>query len=163
MSRPDPKQAAESAKQNLMRLAIVVFAVVGVMAFFILTGRVDLTEPIELKVAVTQPLSHRPAEPLELQVAISLVNNTEEPLPLALKSQCDIFRWFVTDKDQNLIQSQRHGEPCLDLPVNGELDAKHSMSGNYTIALDPQRITPGNYILFMRYWGYESRERLKID
>lgn len=163
MSKIPPSDPVGEASRNMMRIALVVLSIVGVIAFFIVTGRVELNEPVELTVTVTQPATWTADAPLELRVAPVLANNTDEPLPLQLSSQCDIFRWFVTDPDQNLVQSQRGDEPCVDLPVKGELEAKHTMSGDYTLKLDSTRVKPGDYILFIRYWGHELREPLTID
>lgn len=165
MSKTPPPglDPAGEAGRNMMRLAMVVLSVVGVIAFFIVTGRVEMGEPVELTLRVSQPQTWTADGPLDLQVAPTLANNTDEPLALSLASQCDIFRWFVTDEDRNLVQSQRDDEACVDLPVKGELEAKHTMSGDYTLKLDPARVKPGSYILFIRYWGYETRESVTVD
>lgn len=163
MSKTTPPDPASEAGSNMMRIAFVVLGMVGVIAFFIVTGRVEMNEPVELTASITQPLTHKPGEPLLLEVAVVLANNTEEPLPLALPSQCDIFRWFIADSERDLVQSQRDDEPCVELPVTGELEAKHTMSGTYTLKLDPARVAPGDYILFIRYWGHEIREPVTIN
>ena len=163
MSMSNPDSAAAKARSNMMRLGLVAVAMTSVIAFFVLTGRVDLNEPVELTARVTQPATWAESGPLTLGVAVTLANNTEEPLPLSLASQCDIFRWFLTDDDRNLVQSQRNDEPCVDLPMQGNLEAKHNISGEFTLTLDPARVKPGRYILFMRYWGHEHREPVTID
>ncbi|MBC7103464.1 MAG: hypothetical protein H5U13_09645 [Parvibaculum sp.] len=162
MSMNNPDSAAEKARSNMMRLGLVAVAMAGVIAFYVLTGRVDLNEPVELTACVTQPATWTESGPLTLGVAVTLANNTDEPLPLSLASQCDIFRWFLTDEDQNLVQSQRSDEPCVDLPMQGNLEAKHNISGEFTLTLDPARVKPGRYILFMRYWGHEHREPVTV-
>ena len=47
--------------------------------------------------------------------------------------------------------------------MQGNLEAKHNISGEFTLTLDPARVKPGRYILFMRYWGHEHREPVTID
>jgi hypothetical protein len=163
MSAKDPNEAAQNARSNLIRMSLVVMAMTGVIAFMIGTGRVQLyDEPIELTVQVTQPRSWTEAGPLILAVKTTLANNTGEAMPLEIGSQCNIFRWFLTDRDQNFVQSQRGDEACLDVPMRGELEGKHSISGEYTLELDPARVKPGDYILFMNYWGNERREPITI-
>ena len=163
MSTNDPDSAAARARSNLIRLSLVVLAMTGVIAFYLGTGRVDLRDPVEITARVTQPVTWTETGPLTLEVHVTLANNTDEPLPLSLPSQCDIFRWFVTDEDRNLVQSQRGDEPCVDVPMKGSLEAKHSISGEFTLSLDPARVKPGSYILFLRYWGHELREPITID
>ncbi|MEP2829202.1 hypothetical protein [Parvibaculum sp.] len=163
MSRNGPESAAEKASSNMMRLGLVAVAMSGVIAFYVLTGRVELNDPVEVTARIAQPATWTANAPLTLNVAVTLANNTDEAMPLSLPSQCDIFRWFVADEDHNLVQSQRNDEPCLDVPMKGNLDAKTSISGEFTLTLDPARVKPGDYILFLRYWGYELREPVTID
>ena len=163
MSMNGPDSAAARARSNLIRLSLVVLAMTGVIAFYVVTGRVDLSEPVELTARVNQPTTWSENGPLTLDVAVTLANNTDEALPLSLPSQCDIFRWFVTDEDHNLVQSQRGDEPCVDVPMKGNLDPKTSISGEFTLSLDPARVKPGDYVIFMRYWGHELREPITID
>ena len=163
MSMNGPESAAEKASSNMMRLGLVAVAMSGVIAFYVLTGRVELNDPVEVTARIAQPATWTANAPLTLNVAVTLANNTDEAMPLSLPSQCDIFRWFVADEDHNLVQSQRNDEPCLDVPMKGNLDAKTSISGEFTLTLDPARVKPGDYILFLRYWGYELREPVTID
>lgn len=158
-----PETAAEKARSNLTRMSLVFLAMAGVIAFYIGTGRVQLNEPVELTARIAQPTSWSQTGPLTLDVVVTLANNTDEPLPLEVASQCDIFRWFVTDGDRNFVQSQRNEETCVDVPVRGELEGKHTISGEYSLSLDPARMPRGDYILFLRYWGHEIREPVTID
>ena len=158
MSAKDPNEAAQNARSNLVRMSLVFVAMAGVIAFYVGTGRVQLNEPVELTANVTQPRSWTETGPLTLAVSVTLANNTGEAMPLEIGSQCNIFRWFLTDRDQNFVQSQRGDEACLDVPMRGELEGKHSISGEYTLELDPARVKPGDYILFLNYWGIERLE-----
>ncbi|MBX3447349.1 MAG: hypothetical protein KF765_11400 [Parvibaculaceae bacterium] len=162
MPSRDPNEAALNARSNLIRMSLVFMAMAGVIAFYIGTGRVQLNDPVELTVQVTQPRSWTEAGPLTLAVNVTLANNTGEAMPLEIDSQCKIFRWFLTDRDQNFVQSQRGDEACVDVPMRGELEGKHSISGEYELELDPSRVKPGDYILFMNYWGNERREPVTI-
>jgi len=163
MSDNNRRDAADKAGSNLTRMSLVVLAVAGVIVFYIGTGRVSLSEPVELTANISQPNTWTETGPLSLDVGVTLANNTEEPLALETSSQCDIFRWFLTDEDQNFVQSQRGEETCVDVPVRGEIEGKHTISGNYTLTLDPSRVKPGDYILFLKYWGHERREPITID
>lgn len=155
--------AIGEAGRNMMRIGLVAMAVVGVVTFFIATGRVELDEPL---VVTATPVQADPwqegAGPLRVNVEVKIANNANEGLPLDVSSQCEIFRWFVVDEADSLIQSQREETPCLDMPVTGHLDPKHSLTGTYTLELDPRRVKPGNYRLFARYWGYEIRQPFTI-
>ncbi len=163
MSENNPRDAASKAGSNLTRMSLVFLAMGGVIAFYVGTGRVQLNEPVELTASVSQPNTWTEAGPLPLEVGVTLANNTQEPLALETGSQCDIFRWFLTDEDQNFVQSQRGEETCVEVPVRGELEGNHTISGNYTLTLDTSRVKPGDYILFLKYWGHEIREPITID
>jgi hypothetical protein len=163
MSDNNRRDAADKAGSNLTRMSLVFLAMGGVIAFYIGTGRVQLNDPVELTASISQPNTWTETGPLALDVSVTLANNTEEPLPLEVASQCDTFRWFLTDEDQNFVQSQRGEETCVEVPVRGELEGKHTISGNYTLTLDTSRVEPGNYILFLKYWGHELREPITID
>lgn len=163
MPEKNPRDAASTASSNLTRMSLVFVAMAGVIAFYIGTGRVQLNDPVELTTRISQPATWTQAGPVTLDVAVTLANNTEEPLPLEVASQCETFRWFLTDAEQNFVQSQRGEETCVEVPVRGELEGKHTISGNYTLTLDPSRVKPGDYILFLKYWGHETREPVTID
>ena len=87
MSTNNRESAAQKAQSNMMRLGLVAVAMAGVIAFYVLTGRVDLSEPVELTASVTQAATWTESGPLTLGVAVTLANNTDEPLPLSLASQ----------------------------------------------------------------------------
>lgn len=163
MSENHRRDAADKAGSNLTRMSLVFLAMGGVIVFYVGTGRVQLNDPVELTASISQPNTWTETGPLSLAVGVTLANNTEEPLALETGSQCDIFRWFLTDGDQNFVQSQRNEETCVEVPVRGELEGKHTISGDYTLTLDPSRAKPGDYILFLKYWGYELRENVTID
>ncbi|MEQ8378163.1 hypothetical protein [Parvibaculum sp.] len=163
MSDNNRRDAAARAGNNLTRISLVFLAVAGVIVFYVGTGRISLSEPVELTANISQPNTWTETGPLSLDVTVTLANNTEEPLALETGSQCDIFRWFLTDEDQNFVQSQRGEETCVEVPVRGELEGNHTISGNYTLPLDTSRVKPGDYILFLKYWGHERREPITID
>lgn len=163
MSGKDPKDVASEASSNLIRMALVVLAMVGVVVYFISTGRVQFNEPVELTARIAQPTTWTETGPLTLTVGVTLVNNQDEPLQLETSSQCNIFRWFLTDDNRDFIQSQRADDACIDVPVRGELEGKHTISGEYTLTLDPARVKPGDYIIFLNYWGHELRQKLTIN
>lgn len=155
--------AAGEAGRNMMRIGLVAMAVVGVVTFFIATGRVELDEPLVVTATPVQVDPwHDGREPIRVDVEMKIANNSKEGLPLDVASQCEIFRWFVVDEADNLVQSQTEETPCIDMPVTGHLDPKHSLTGAYTLELDPRRVKPGSYRLFARYWGHEVRQPFDI-
>lgn len=163
MSGKTPKDAASAASSNLIRMALVVLAMAAVIAYYIGTGRVQLNEPVELTARIAQPATWTAAGPLTLTVGVTLANNRDEPLQLETSSQCNIFRWFLTDDNRDFIQSQRADDACIEVPVRGELEGNHTISGEYTLTLDPARVKPGDYIIFLNYWGHELRQPLTIN
>ena len=66
MSTNNRESAAQKAQSNMMRLGLVAVAMAGVIAFYVLTGRVDLGEPVELTASVTQPATWTESGPLTL-------------------------------------------------------------------------------------------------
>ncbi|MEX2248076.1 MAG: hypothetical protein WD671_00465, partial [Parvibaculum sp.] len=151
-----------TAGRNMMRIGLVAMSMVGVVTFFIVTGRVDLEEPLVVTATPVQVASWREDAPVKLDVEMKIANNSKEGLPLEAASQCEIFRWIVLDAESEFVQSQTGGEPCVELPVSGFLDPKHSLTGAYTLELDPTRVKPGEYRLLARYWGYEVRQPFTI-
>lgn len=166
MSRVPPSRepdAADTAGRNMMRIGLVAMAVVGVVTFFIATGRVQLDEPLVVTATPVQVEPWREDAPLKLDVEMKIVNNSDDGLPLEAASQCEIFRWIVLDAESEFVQSQGEGDACVDLPVSGFLDPKHSLTGAYALELDPKRVRPGDYRLLARYWGYEVRQSFTIE
>lgn len=163
MPPKDPKEAAKNAGSNLVRMSLVFMAMAGVIAFYIGTGRVQLNDPVELTAHVSQQKAWTESGPLALKVNVTLANNTGEPMPLEAANNCEIFRWFLTDEDRNFVQAQREEEVCIAVPVRDQLEGKHQVSGEYDLSLDTSRVKPGRYILFIKYWGNELREPVKID
>ncbi len=166
MSRtPSPREpdAADTAGRNMMRIGLVAMAVVGVVTFFIVTGRVELDEPLVITATPVQVAPWREGAPVKLDVEMKIVNNSKDGLPLNVASQCEIFRWIVLDAESEFVQSQSDREACVDLPVSGFLDPKHSLTGAYALELDPTRVQPGEYRLLARYWGHEVRQSFTIE
>lgn len=163
MNSRDPSEAAQNARSNLVRMSLIFMAMAGVIAFYVGTGRVQLSDPIELTARVAQQQAWTEAGPLELGVKVTLANNTGEAIPLEADNNCGIFRWFLTDEDRNFVQAQRDDEICFAVPVRDQLQGKHQVTGDYTLVLDTGRVKPGRYILFMKFWGIELREPVKID
>ncbi|GEM_PF-1154850 len=159
----DPNDVADSAGRNMMRIGLVAMAVVGVVTFFIATGRVELEEPLVVTATPVQVGTWVAGAPVKLDVEVKIANNSNEGLALEVASQCDIFRWIVLDAESEFVQSQAGGDACIDLPVSGFLDPKHSLTGAYALELDPKRVTPGDYRLLVRYWGYEVRRSFTIE
>lgn len=143
--------------KRMMNQALVVLAMVGVIAFFIYSGNVEMDEPVSLTVETTQPAG----EPLRLNVAVKLTNNTKDGIALTVPTQCDVFNWFLTGKDKEFVQSKKD-ETCAQQTVSTWLDAKHAMSENFVLDLDPARVKPGDYLLFLRYWGHEATAEVAI-
>lgn len=158
----DPNDVADSAGRNMMRIGLVAMAVVGVVTFFIATGRVELDEPLVVTATPVQVGTWIAGAPVKLDVEVQIVNNSDEGLPLEVSSQCEIFRWIVLDAESEFVQSQSGGEACVEVPVSGFLDPKHSLTGAYTLELDPARVKPGEYRLLARYWGHEIRQPFTV-
>lgn len=163
MKSRDPSEAAQNARSNLVRMSLIFMAMAGVIAFYVGTGRVQLSEPIELTARIAQQQAWTEAGPLELKVNVTLANNTGEPIPLEAGNNCEIFRWFLTDEDRNFVQAQRDEEICFAVPVRDQLMGKHQVTGEYMLGIDTGRVKPGRYILFIKFWGNELREPVKID
>ena len=163
MNSRDPSEAAQNARSNLIRMSLVFMAMAGVIAFYIGTGRVQLNDPVELTARIAQQQAWTETGPLSLKVNVTLANNTGEAIPLEAGNNCEIFRWFLTDEDRNFIQAEREEEICFAVPVRDQLQGKHQVTGEYILTLDPGRVAPGRYILFMQFWGNELREPVKID
>lgn len=163
MNPRDPSEAAQNARSNLVRMSLVFMAMAGVIAFYVGTGRVQLSEPVELTARIAQQQAWTETGPLSLKVNVTLANNTGEAMPLEAANNCEIFRWFLTDEDRNFIQAERDEEICFAVPVRDQLQGKHQVTGEYILTLDPGRVAPGRYILFIKFWGNELREPVKID
>ena len=148
--------------KSMMNQALVVLAMCGVIVYFIYSGNVELDDPISLKVALTQGTPATAGGAIPLTVDITFSNNTKEGMALTSPSQCDVFNWFLTGTDREFVQSKEEAADCPKLTVTTWLESKHAMKESFTVALDPKRVHPGDYLLFVRYWGHETIENLKI-
>ena len=148
--------------QRMMGSAIAMLAVVGVIAYFIYTGKLQPDEPVSFTVTPTQTGTLESGKPIAVDIAVRLENNSKEGLVLNAPTQCDVFRWFLTDKEREFVQAQNDESVCAQVMVSSYLDAQHAMTENFPIALDPQRVKAGEYRLFVRYWGHEMDVPLTI-
>lgn len=151
MARP-PQQ---DLGKRMMNQALAVLVMVGVIAYFIYSGNVEVDEPITLDVVTTQIDGNAPGQPIKLDVALKLANNSKEGMALTVKTQCEVFNWFLTGKDREFVQSQKDDPVCPKETVSTWLETKHTMKENFVLDLDPRRVKPGDYLLFIRYWGQE--------
>lgn len=148
--------------QRMMTQAFAVFAIVSVIAYFIYSGNVELDDPVTLAVTATQVDPSVPGKPFSLNLVLKLTNNTKEGVALTSPTQCDVLRWFVTGKDREFVQSQNADDTCPKVTVSNWLDAKHSINEKLVLQLDPARVRPGEYLIFVRYWGHEVQEPITI-
>jgi len=153
---------AQDIGRRMMTQALVVLAMCGLIVYFIYSGNVQLDDPVSLKVALTQGTPASPGGSIPLTVNITFANNTDKGMALSAPSQCDVFNWFVTGTDKEFVQSKEDPENCPKLAVTTYLESKHEMKETFKIALDPKRVHPGDYLFFVRYWGHENIQNLKI-
>lgn len=153
---------AQDIGRRMMSQALVALSICAVIVYFIYSGKVELDDPISLKVALTQGELAKAGDAIPLTIDITFANNTDEGIALTSPSQCDVFNWFLTGTDREFVQSKEEPADCPKQTVTTWLDAKHAMKESFTVALDPQRVHPGNYLLFVRYWGHENIENLKV-
>ena len=159
MNREDPRNALQ---RNIVLSSLVMLAVVGVIAYFIATGKVDMGDPVRMEATVEQTVDYAPEHGPVLTVSATVVNDTDETLPVQAETQCKIFQWFLLDMDGALIQAQNPDPSCADVPATNFIEPHHKMTNKFTLELDQRRVEPGDYVLFIRYWGYEGRQRVTV-
>lgn len=150
----------DALSQRMMNMAVAMLAAVGVIAYFIYTGNVQPDEPVKLLVTTEQGAPAANGE-IPLALTVRLENNTKDGMVLNAPTQCDVFRWFITNTNKEFVQSQATGM-CAQVVVTNYLEGNHAMTEKYTLALDPSRVKPGDYLLFVRYWGHELTQPLTI-
>lgn len=148
--------------KRMMNQAIAVLAMVGVIIYFLYAGNVQPDEPITFGITVTRTSAVGPGEPIKLDVALQLTNNTKDGIALTVPTQCEVFNWFLTDTDKEFVQSKNEEPDCPKQTVSTWLDAKHAMNETFVLDLDPSRVKPGDYLLFLRYWDHKAIERVSI-
>jgi len=151
----DPKTPSDLGKR-MMNMSFAMLAAIGVIAYFIYTGAVKPDEPVTLTVTTEQPEASSADKPIKLDLTVRLENNTEEVQALTAPTQCDVFRWFLTDDKKEFVQSQGDDKVCAQVTVSTALAARHVMTEKFPITLDPKRVHPGDYRFFVRYWGHEA-------
>jgi len=154
---------AHDIGRRMMSQALVALSICAIIVYFIYSGNVELDDPVSLKVALTQGAPAKPSEAISITADITFANNTKEGMALTSASQCDVFNWFVTSTDKEFVQSKEEPADCPKQTVSTWLDSKHAMKESFTLMLDPARVHPGDYLLFIRYWGHEHTENLKIN
>lgn len=157
----DPKTPSDLGKR-MMNMSFAMLAAIGVIAYFIYTGAVKPDEPVTLTLTTEQPEASSADKPIKLDLTVRLENNTEETQALTASTQCDVFRWFLTDDKKEFVQSQADDKVCAQVTVSTALAARHIMTEKFPIELDPRRVHPGDYRLFIRYWGHEANAAVTI-
>ena len=152
----------DSLRRNITLSSLVFLAIVGVVAYFIVTGKVDMGDPVRMEASVTQTVDYAPDHGPVLKVEATVVNDSDKTLTVKTKTQCKIFQWFLLDMDGALIEAQMPDSNCADVPATNFIESHHKMTDNFTLQLDQRRVKPGDYVLFIRYWGYEGRQRVTI-
>lgn len=157
----NPKTPSDLGKR-MINMSFAVLAAVGVIAYFIYTGAVKPDEPVTLTVTTDQPEASVANQPVKVDVTVRLENNTKETQALTAATQCDVFRWFLTDDKKEFVQSQADDKVCAQVTVSTALAGRHIMTEKFPVELDPRRVHPGDYRLFIRYWGQETDVPLTI-
>lgn len=163
---PDPKIAepvvAKDLGRRMMNQALVVTGMIFVIFYFVYTGKVAPDEPMTLEVTTVQGASTGPDKPIPIAVALKLSNNTKQGVPLSIPTQCDMFKWFLTDPAGEFVQAKGEGDDCPKASVNIWLEGEKAMEEKFDLMLDPKRVHPGDYKLHIRYWGHEQTQDLVI-
>lgn len=157
-NKPNPTDLG----QRMMNMSIAMLAAVGVIAYFIYTGAVQPDEPVKLIVTGIERNAAQPGKPIEMDISVRLENNGKEGISLTAPTQCDVFRWFITDKNKEFVQSQTDQQVCAQVTVSTYLEKDHAMNETFPVELDPKRVKPGEYLLFVRYWGHEANTPITI-
>lgn len=158
-----PEDQRSSLRRTVSLSSLVMLSVVGVVAYFIYTGKVDMGDPVRMDASVEQTVDYGPDRGPVLSADVTIVNDTDETLTVQSETQCKIFQWFLLDMDGALIEAQLPDPNCADVPATNFIEPHHKMTDNFTLELDRRRVQPGDYVLFMRYWGYEGRQRITIE
>ena len=158
MARPP---VAEYGKR-MMTQALAVLVMIGVIIYFLYAGNVQPDEPVSFEITVTQASNAVPGQPIRLDVALKLTNNTKDGVALTVPTQCEVFNWFLTDEDKEFVQSKAEEADCPKQTVSTWLDGQHAMNETFALNLDPNRVKPGDYLLFLRYWGHKAIEHVSI-
>lgn len=148
--------------KRMMNQALIVLAMIGVVIYFVYFGDIQPEEAVTFDVTLTQDTPTAPSTAIPLTVAITLTNNTKTGIALTSATQCNVFNWFLTGKDREFVQSKPEPSDCTKQTVSAWLDSKHTINQTFTIALDPARVHPGDYLLFLRYWGHETIQKVTI-
>lgn len=148
--------------KRMMNQAVIVLALIGVVIYFVYFGEIQPEENVAFEVTLTQEAPTAASAAIPLTVAITLTNNTKEGIALTSDTQCNVFNWFLTGTDKEFVQSKQEPSDCTNQTVSTWLDSKHAMKQEFTLQLDPARVHPGDYLLFLRYWGHEVTENVTI-
>jgi hypothetical protein len=157
----NPRTPSDLGKR-MINMSFAMLAAVGVIVYFIYTGAVKPDEPVTLTVTTEQPEASAAGKPIKVDVTFRLENNTKETQALTAATQCDVFRWFLTDDKREFVQSQAYDKVCAQVTVSTALAARHIMTEKFPIELDPKRVHPGDYRIFVRYWGHETDAAITI-
>ena len=158
-----PQDQRDSLRRNVTLSSLVFLAIVGVVAYFIVTGKVDMNgDPVRMEASVAQTVNYAEDRAPVLTVDATVVNDSDKTLTVQAETQCKIFQWFLLDKDGSLIEAQLPNPNCADVPATNFVEPHHKMTDKFTLELDQRRVQPGDYVLFIRYWGYEGRQQVTI-
>ncbi|MGV8995882.1 MAG: hypothetical protein ACOH12_02925 [Parvibaculaceae bacterium] len=162
---PDPKQAepvvAKDLGRRMMNQALVISGMVFVVFYFVYTGKVAPDQPITLEVTTAQK-APAPDKTIPVAVSLKLSNNTKDGVSLSIPTQCDMFKWVLTDPAGEFVQAKGEGDNCPRTSVSTWLEGGKAMEEKFELMLDPQRVHPGDYKLHLRYWGHEQTQDLVI-
>lgn len=156
MATPPPPAKPSDLGQRMITSSIAIMAIVGVIVYFLYTGAVELDEPVQLTVVAAVPDAATADKPIAVDLALTLENGGKEGIALTAPTACEVFRWFLTDTENEFVQSQADAEVCAQVTVSTYLDGRHAMKETFPIKLDPARVKPGEYRIHVRYWGYET-------
>lgn len=148
--------------KRMMNQAFIVLAMIGVVIYFVYFGDIQPDETTTFDVVLTQDTPTAPNTAIPLTVAITFTNNSKDGIALTSQTQCDVFNWFLTGTDKEFVQSKEEPSDCPKQTVSTWLDGKHILKQTFTLELDPARVHPGDYLLFLRYWGHETTQKLTI-
>ncbi len=162
MAALKPPSPASELGQRMINMSVAMIAIVGVIAYFLYTGAVEPDEPVKLTVSAVQRDAASGEKSIPMNIDVRLENNSKERIALTAPNQCEIFRWFLTDSKNEFVQSQSDEGACTQVTVSTALDAHRAMNESFPVELDPNRVRPGEYRIYVRYWGHEANAPVTI-
>lgn len=146
---------------RIMSGSLIMLVLVAAVWIAYLSGAINFEDDTVLNVTAV-PLPQAGGT-IPIDVAVQLVNNTDNTLQLTAPTPCKVFKWVLVDSRRDFVQA-KPDEVCPQVLMQATLEGNHNVTENFVLNIETRRLRPDtSYELRVSYWGIMGQSKVDFE